>query len=271
MTAAISLIGAVLTLSMVGQMSDAYRDVYAGTEAAGSEAVLVGISVLGVVVNILFAAGLAILSIFNNRGRNGARITTWVLGGIALCCSGLGLAGTAFTNSMNLDAAGTGGGPSPAEVRAPAQRGAARPGTTPVVHDAVGDLAAGHPGRGHPAGAARVERVLPQAGRRRWDPSMPYPYTPSGQSPYPQTGQPPYPQAGQPAGGQPPYPAYPPSAPETGIPPYPTYPPSGSARRHRRPPVDPRRRRPTDPAPPTDPWGRPAGDDDRRPPSGPTT
>ena len=44
-------------------------------------------------------------------GSDRARITTWVIGGISVCCSGLGLAGTALTNSMNLS--DTSGGPSP--------------------------------------------------------------------------------------------------------------------------------------------------------------
>jgi hypothetical protein len=114
-TAAIALLDTILTLSVVGRMTEAYRDVYAGTAAEGSEAVIVAVSVVGVVINILFAAGLAILAVFNNRGRQGARVTTWVLGGISLCCGGLGLAGTALTSSMNFDSGST-GGPSASEV-----------------------------------------------------------------------------------------------------------------------------------------------------------
>ena len=206
--------------------------------------------------------------------RNGARITTWVLGGISLCCSGFGLAGTALTSSMNLDSAGTGGGPSTGRGASAGSTRRCRPGTTPVSTTLVGDLAAGHPGRDHPAGVARVERVLPQAGRPRWDPSMPYPYPPSGQPPYPQTGQPTGRSAAVPARpaartraaaavpGQPPYRVRsrtPPVAAAVSAVRSPPPPPSGSPAAAHRSHAAHRSR------------GRPPGDDDRRPPSGPTT
>ncbi len=95
--AAVSLISAVLSLTQLGTITRVYRDAYAGTSGEGAEAVVVATSVIGVVFNILFAVGLVILAVFNNRGRQGARITTWVVGGLSLCCSGLGVAGTALT------------------------------------------------------------------------------------------------------------------------------------------------------------------------------
>jgi hypothetical protein len=112
-TAAVSLISGILTLTMVGRLAEVYSDLYEGTAAAGTESLIVGASVFGVVVNLLFAAGLVILSIFNNRGRNGARITTWVIGGLMLCCTGGGLASTGLTSSMNID---SGAGPSQQEI-----------------------------------------------------------------------------------------------------------------------------------------------------------
>ena len=114
-TAAISLISGILTLATIGKTSQVYSDLYRGTAAEGTESIVVGASVFGVVLNILFAGGLVVLSIFNNRGRRGARITTWVIGGLMFCCSGSGLAGTAITSSINLD---SGTGPSPSEVQA---------------------------------------------------------------------------------------------------------------------------------------------------------
>ena len=44
--------------------------------------------IIGAVMNILFAGGLATLGIFDGRGKNVARIITWVVGGISLCCIG---------------------------------------------------------------------------------------------------------------------------------------------------------------------------------------
>jgi hypothetical protein len=60
-------------------------------------------SVIVSVVGLLFAIAFVVLAIFNNRGKNASRIVTWVLGGISLCCSGVSLAGSAFSSSMNFD------------------------------------------------------------------------------------------------------------------------------------------------------------------------
>jgi hypothetical protein len=281
LTAALSLISAVVTLSVVGTMTEAYRDLYAGTAAEGSEAVIVGVSVVGVVISVLFAVGLAVLAIFNNRGRNGSRITTWVIGGISVCCTGLGLAGTALTNSMNFS--DTSGGPSQAEVQRRLDE------VLPSWYDSVTvalsvlsllALLGAMILLALPASNAFFRK--PAAGG--WDPSQPYPY-PGGQPPYPGQGQPPYPGQGE----QPPYPAYPgqqpgqptyppPSYPGQGAPdpatPPPPGPPSGS-----QPPSPPgssgaSAAEPpggssphTGGTPPTDPWSRP---DDRRP-SDPTS
>lgn len=249
-TAAISLITGLLTISTVGDTIDVYGELYEGTAAEGTEGVLVGASVFAVVINLLFAAGLAILGIFNNRGRNGARITTWILGGIALCCSGFGLAGTALTNSMDLGSSTTTGaaaGPSPDEVQAALDRALPswyQPVSTILsvitllcILGAIILLAL-------PASNAFFRK--PAAGG--WDPNQ--------QMPYP--GQPGYPQPGQPQ--QPGYPTYPPAG-SPGVPPYPgqsPQPPQGQ-----QPPQAP-------PSPPSsDPWSQPSADD-KRPPSDPS-
>jgi len=116
-SAAASIISAVLSLTTIGTMRRVYTYLYAGSSESGIESVFVALSVVGVVINILFAAGLAILAIYNNRGRQGARITTWVVGGIFLCCNGFGLLGNAATSGMNLDTGNT-TGPSAREVEA---------------------------------------------------------------------------------------------------------------------------------------------------------
>jgi hypothetical protein len=251
-TAAVSLISAVLSLSQLGTITDVYRDAYAGTSGEGAEALIVATSVIGVVFNILFAAGLAILAVFNNRGRQGARITTWVVGGISLCCSGIGVAGTALTSSMNFD---TGNGPSATQVE---QRLAdALPSwytPTTVVLSVVSLLS---------ILGAIILLALPASNayfrpaQPAWDPSMPYPYP--GQAPYP--GQVQYP--GQ-YTGQPQYPAqYPPPYPEQ---PYPPPQPGWSAPPPNRGDQPPH----TGSVPPTDPWSPPDGEKrDDRPPADP--
>lgn len=239
LTAALSLISGALAVSMVGKQADVYSELYRGTAMEGTEGLVVGGTVFVVVLGLLFAAGLAILGIFNNRGRNGARITTWVLGGISVCCSGFGLAGTALTSSMNLESSNSGTGPTANEVEAALNRVLPswyEPLSTVLsvvsllaILGAVILLAL-------PASNAFFRKVQPA-----WDPNQQFGYQGQPgypQAPYQQPGQPPYP------GGQPPYPA-PPSAP-------PSAPPGFGA------------------TPPTDPWERPA-DGDKRPPSDPTS
>jgi len=228
-TAALSLLGALISLTAINTISDVYKAAYAGTAAQGTESVVVIASVGALVVNILFSAGLAILAIFNNRGRQGSRITTWALGGVILCCSGIGLAGTAATNA--LDTANSAGGPNPREVQE--RLDAALPSwygpiTTTLSVLMLLALLASLILLALPASNAYFQAVkaMRQGG---WDPSMPYPVYP-GQQPYPgqpypgqpypgqpypgqlAPGQQPYP--GQPAPGQQPYPGQPAPGPQ---------------------------------------------------------
>ena len=259
LTAAISLLSAALTVSMVGRMADALGDLFEGTAGEGSEGFIVGASVFVVILSLIFAAGLAILGIFNNRGRNGARITTWVLGGISLCCTGFGLAGTAMSSSMNLDSSttGTDNVPSNSEVQA-ALNGALPSWYEPLstvltvvsllaILGAVILLAL-------PASNAYFRKVQPA-----WDPSQQFPYP--GQPGYPQSGYPQSPYQGQP------YQPGQPGQPSSGQPYQPGQPPQGQQ------PYQPPAAAPPSTPPasgPTDPWGRPA-EDDKRPPSDPTS
>src|SRR6185369_9353258 len=112
--AALALLGSVLSLTTIGTTQDVYREAYEGTAEAGTESVVMFVLIGGLVINILFGAGLTILAIFNNHGRQGARVTTWVLGGVVLCCSGVGLAGTAATGMLESTSSST--GPSQREV-----------------------------------------------------------------------------------------------------------------------------------------------------------
>jgi hypothetical protein len=41
-----------------------------------------------------------VLAVFVGKGKQWARITTWVIAGIAVCCNGFGLAGSALLDSM---------------------------------------------------------------------------------------------------------------------------------------------------------------------------
>jgi amino acid transporter len=101
-----SVIYLVASLAVIGAFTDLFAEAFAGTDAEGSEGVLATVSVvLPSVAYLLIAVTLLILTVFNNRGRNGSRIATWIVGGVAACCCGINMLSTAFTD---LGAAGTG-------------------------------------------------------------------------------------------------------------------------------------------------------------------
>ncbi|GAA4677089.1 hypothetical protein [Phytohabitans rumicis] len=114
--AALGLIGVVVQLSVLGTTSDVYREAYEGTTAEGGEVFVTVTTVIVAVVGLLFAVAFVVLAVLNNRAKNASRIVTWVLGGISLCCSGVGLASTAFTNSMDFGSTDS-DVPSPSEIQ----------------------------------------------------------------------------------------------------------------------------------------------------------
>jgi hypothetical protein len=287
-SAAASLIASLLSLTTIGTVRDVYAELYDDTANAGMENILVGVTVVTLVINIIFAAALAILAIYNNRGKQAARITTWVVGGIFLCCSGVGLLGTAATSGMNLDTGNT-GMPSAQEIES--RLSAELPGwftpistllTVLIVLALLGALIL----LALPAANAYFRR--PQAA---WDPLASYPGYPGQQPPYP--GQSPYP--AYPGQQPPPYPApgsppaYPASAAPQGEPstppphPAPGSPPAhpGSAAPQGEPSSPPGSVPPvsgpssadaphTGSVPPTDPWSAPSPPPTSPPPASPT-
>jgi hypothetical protein len=251
--AGIQVINALAVFSVSGTMRDAVADAYRGTDVEGAEGLVVGILIAGGVINLLIGLGFAVLSIFNSRGKNPARIVTWVIGGISLCCLGAGLGGNALTRGM-----GTGSGTGPSQDEVQQQINDAMPSwyaplTTTLSVVALLAILGVVILLALPASNEFFRK--PVAG---WDPSVPYPQG-YGQPPYP--GQQPYP--GQPPypGQQPPYPGQPhpgqsypgqqgqPGQPAPGLPPYPgqTGPPSSDP--YAQPPGDER-----PPKPPTDPY-----------------
>jgi hypothetical protein len=117
LVAALQLAQAVVGLSAMGTIADIYNEAYQGTDLEGSGEVIAGVGVIGgSIFGVLMAVGLVILAIFNNRGKNASRITTWVIGGLLLCCSGFGLVGQLAGSSMNLGGGGT-DMPDPKEVQ----------------------------------------------------------------------------------------------------------------------------------------------------------
>lgn len=78
----------VSTMDLVEQMRDALSSTNVLSQAeldtllSLTQMLAIGISI----VTLLFAVAIGILGYFNSKGRNGARIATWVLAGIGLAC-----------------------------------------------------------------------------------------------------------------------------------------------------------------------------------------
>ncbi|WFE25815.1 hypothetical protein O7623_20915 [Solwaraspora sp. WMMD791] len=119
LTAALQVVGLIVALSVTGTMQQVYEDAYAdfeGMEAIGTITTVTTIA--GAIFGLLVAAGLVVLALLNNRGKNPSRIVTWVLGGIFLCCSGGGLALGAAGSALPTGTTGTDPNmPDPAQVQ----------------------------------------------------------------------------------------------------------------------------------------------------------
>ncbi|MFY1696907.1 MULTISPECIES: hypothetical protein [unclassified Solwaraspora] len=138
LTAALQVVGLIVALSVTGTMQQVYEDAYAdfdGMEAIGTITTVTTIA--GAIFGLLVAAGLVVLALLNNRGKNPSRIVTWVLGGIFLCCSGGGLALGAAGSALTPDTSGTDPNmPDPAQVQRDLE--AALPGWYDPVNLLVG-------------------------------------------------------------------------------------------------------------------------------------
>jgi hypothetical protein len=256
MVAAFEVINAILAFSTAGPVTDALGDVYSGTANGDSiKSIAVAAYIGGGVINILLAIGFGLLGLFDGRGKNVARILTWVVGGISLCCVGAGLGGNAMAGSF--ESSNASGAPSQTEVQSRIDAAVPSwysPATTTIAVIALLAILTTLILLALPASNEFFRKPAPGA----WDPSAAYPYPGQpgqpGQPPYPgQAGQPPYPgQAGQPPypgqAGQPPYPGQfgqqgQPGEPAPGLPPYPgqSTPPGGdpSGEEPPRPPSNP--------------------------------
>ncbi|MEU4552811.1 hypothetical protein [Micromonospora violae] len=208
---ALQVISLIITLSTFGKTRDALRDAYADSTVEGADQVADVFAVVGIggsIVLLLLAVVLGVLALFNNQGRNGARITTWIVGGIMVCCVGGGLLSNA-AGGLNAGGGGTGGdGPTPEEVQRRLED--ALPDWVTPVSLLLGVLSL------IALITALILLALPKANpffRKQaagWEPPTPgasnpgYPQAP-GQPGYPQaTGEPGYPSTGEPSYPPPP-------------------------------------------------------------------
>jgi hypothetical protein len=212
LVAALQVIGLVIALSVLGATREAYKEAFADTDMANQAETFATLTLVGMaVIGLLVAVGLIVLAMFNNRGKNASRIVTWVLGGLFLCCSGVGLALSAAGNAIGMNNANNANAPDQAEIqraldeRLPGWYGPVS--TTLAIVSLLALL------------VALILLALPSANQffRRpqpaWEPPLPgssYPGYPPSSGPGDQSGyQQPYGgQSGyqQPYGGQPGYP-----------------------------------------------------------------
>ncbi|MEU1808152.1 hypothetical protein O7622_05020 [Micromonospora sp. WMMD1076] len=97
------VISLIVTITVSGRLRQGFERAFEGTASNSQDVgtVAVAFTIGSAALLVVLALGLVILSLFNNRGNNGTRITTWVLGGILVCCLG---------GSMISGAAGVAGG-----------------------------------------------------------------------------------------------------------------------------------------------------------------
>lgn len=96
--AALFVVNAIIAIATAGTVGDVYREAYEDTEF--TEGIGTITTFANAAFNLLLAAGFVVLALFNYRGKNPARIVTWVIGGLALCCTGASLAMTGMMDAV---------------------------------------------------------------------------------------------------------------------------------------------------------------------------
>jgi hypothetical protein len=79
-----------------------YEDLYRGTplEKTGPTAITVG-TIVAVSISVLICVGFAVLAVFVGRGKQAARIVTWVLAGLFALCAACSVGGQALSGSLS--------------------------------------------------------------------------------------------------------------------------------------------------------------------------
>lgn len=116
LVAALQVMGAVLSLAYAGRIQRALLDAYRDAPTTGVSSVYLFGAVLGAAVVLLLAVGLVVLGILDGRGRNPARIVTWVVAGLGICCTGYAGVSSALRGSLGLTENRAANGPDPSEV-----------------------------------------------------------------------------------------------------------------------------------------------------------
>jgi ABC-type uncharacterized transport system permease subunit len=102
MVAALQLVSVGLSALTIAPIRDVYTRAYAGTDAEQfmSTSITIGL-IAGIVIGVAFAVGYVVLAIFDGRGKNPARIVTWVIAGLGVLCYGCSLASQSLGNAFS--------------------------------------------------------------------------------------------------------------------------------------------------------------------------
>jgi len=97
--AGLEVINAIASIASYSAYNNAYKAAYAGTSLANQSSTAAVQVVVTVVVSLILAVIFAVLAFLDGRGNRVGRILTWVLGGLALCCTGSAFGLGAFAKS----------------------------------------------------------------------------------------------------------------------------------------------------------------------------
>lgn len=113
--ALVSLLGLVTGLASYPTIRDVFAADYKGTTMESSSGVIALVALITAIITVLiFGGGAVILAPFVLKGRQPARIITWVLCGLLVCCQGSSVASSGLnTGSFGR---GTTNGPDPQVV-----------------------------------------------------------------------------------------------------------------------------------------------------------
>ena len=100
--ALVEVVALVLSVLAFSRVSSVLNQEFAGKPEAQvmKTGLIIGV-IIGTVIPVLFATGTAVLGLLVSKGKQPARIVTWVLAGISVLCYGCQLGGAALTSSLN--------------------------------------------------------------------------------------------------------------------------------------------------------------------------
>ncbi len=105
LVAGIEVISLVLEVLSFSPTLAAYDDVYAGDSTLDTMKTVAQVTlIVTLAVTVLFAAGIAALGMLISKGKNPARIVTWVVAGLGVLCFGCALGLGSYVSSLNAGA-----------------------------------------------------------------------------------------------------------------------------------------------------------------------